>query len=64
MGYSPMLPPNMIIWSRKFAFFPHICDSTGHLIWLTYAYRSSSRLAEFPWVSTDAFLIKQLKGEV
>ena len=62
-------------WEWCFAWLPHRCDRTGVWIWLRYAYRGTVRyehlvermydkhlVMERRWVTTDEWIIGQLKG--
>jgi hypothetical protein len=62
-------------WQWTFAWLPHRCDRTGQLIWLKYAYCGTvryehlvERMSDKPltmerrWVTTEEWIVSQLKG--
>ena len=62
-------------WEWCFAWLPHRCDRTQQLIWFKYAYRGTVRyehlvhmgmdkqlVMERRWLTTDEWIIGQLKG--
>ena len=48
---------------RKFALLPHLCNNSGKIIWLTYAYFNGYDVYEHPWITKEEYILERLKGE-